>query len=280
MKSSALLVALFLAAACAKPPTLTVTNTSSPGPHRVEGDLVFPATLPAGSRVQVAFSARGKGTPSTSSFGMGSLDLAAPAQKLHFVITGLAEGKVTLKAGAFSAAAMKAMADALAAADVEFKKTGRPTMAPNPDPDFAGVYTGGAPANGEDDAKALELAPGSTSDHLELGLVAIDKSAPAAFSGHLTVGAVLAMRDRAKPFADWEPTLSAFKSSLGEPTASQKDHVAWGVVEGETCAYVSFDRDDRSKFFKNMSGDMVGASMPATKTTAQDETCRKAAGLP
>lgn len=264
---------------CAKAPVLTLENTYEPGPNRLEGSIVFPVELKAGARVQLAYSKHRQGSVPDleGANGMKALDLTAGAKKLDFVLTGLPDGDVTVFARAYSGETMAKMKAQLLEAQENFKKTGKSTMAPNPPYDFGGFYTGDATASVEGKAaKVLSLSKGAAQTGLVVALAVIDNSEPPPFSGTLTTKAVLAMKNKAKPFEDFDKTYALFEKALGKPTASTDTHFAWAVVEGERCVYVFFDKDERKKFFKDQTGFMVGAAMPPTEVAKDDAQCLKA----
>lgn len=273
------LAVLLSVCGCAKAPVLTLENTHEPGANRLEGSIIFPVELKAGARVQLAYSSHRKGSVPDleGANGMKALDLPAAAKKLDFVVTGLPDGDITLFARAYGSETMAKMKAQLLEAQETFKKTGKSTMAPNPPYDFAGFYTGDATASVEGKAaKVLSLSKGAPQTGLVVALAVIDNAEPPPFAGTLTMKAVLAMKNSARPFADFDETYARFEKALGKPTVNTDTHFAWAVVEGERCAYVFFDKDERKKFFKDQTGFMVGASMPATEAARDDAECLKA----
>ncbi|MBL8933653.1 MAG: hypothetical protein JNM69_03820 [Archangium sp.] len=270
-------VALFSLAACAKPQVLTLENTLQPGPNTVQGSVTFPQELQAGARVQVSWSTKyGSSVPDLDGAnGMKALDLTANAKKLDFVIKGLADGDVTIAARVYGSETMAKMKAEILEAQANFKKTGKSTMAPNPSYDFGGFYTGTPTASVEGkDAKVLSLK-GAPLTGIDFTLAAIDNSEPPPFSGTLTSKLLLKMKNKAKPYDDFDKAYALFEKALGKPTAATEKQFGWAVVEGDSCTYVFFEKDERSRFFKDQTGFMVGASMPPTVAAREDAACVK-----
>jgi len=264
--------------------TLTIENTFNPGPNRLEGTITFPLELKAGARVQVGYSVYRKGFDADleSDNGMNSIDLPVAAKQIDFVFTGLTDGEVTVHARAFSGETMAKVNAQLLEAHERFKKTGKATMAPTPPWEFGGFYTGTQTVALEGlGAKVIALSGGPTQTGLKFALAAIDNSEPPPFSGTLTVKAILKMKTKVRSFDDWDTASALLERSLGKPSAISDTRLSWGVVEGERCVYLDVKKDQRSKFFKDQTGFMVGGAaivVVATAMAPTDSGCLTAAG--
>ncbi|MFO0551488.1 MAG: hypothetical protein U0271_24075 [Polyangiaceae bacterium] len=87
---------------------------------------------------------------------------------------------------------------------------------------------------------------------------AASESAAPPFTGTLTTERLLSAKGAVKVFDDWSTALTKLEALVGKPTTVKGNTHVWVVVDGDDCTYMTAEKDDRSKYQKGASGDMLG----------------------
>ena len=81
------------------------------------------------------------------------------------------------------------------------------------------------------------------------------------FTGPLTIERVMKAKGKVDTFDEWSGAYEKLERFLGKPTKTKGTKVGWAVSEGDTCAYLYAEKEDRAKYIKGEKGDMVGTYM-------------------
>lgn len=88
-----------------------------------------------------------------------------------------------------------------------------------------------------------------------------------AFTGPLTGEQLMKAKGRVRVFEDWDKGYARLERLLGKPTRVKDSKHQWAVIEGDSCTYMYAEKDDRSKYQKGETGDMVGTLMEPMKVS-------------
>lgn len=72
-----------------------------------------------------------------------------------------------------------------------------------------------------------------------------EEAAPTPFEGELTAALIdgLSDADKPSPFDPWDKSLAKVESKLGKPSKVDGGDHSWAVVDGDSCSYITIEKD-------------------------------------